>query len=186
MTLGFLAGINLMSAVSPAAVQVTATSGDPRIIAAIAASVEEIDRDTRRYTVTTHKLEGYSTEGGELRAFLAGTAVRRMTVQSYGKSGRAEEDFYFSGDQLVFVRELTELYDRPLSGRVRVRIEHALYFNAGQLIRQIRTQTPALPAENFGAWDPNISQLLVIAKEFVTCAQATNRESTCVAPARNR
>ena len=178
---GLVVAVAMMSEASMVAAQVTATSGDPRTIAAIAASVAAIDRDLRRYTSTTHELE-HSMEGGEVRRFFDGVVLRKLTIQSYGESGRAHEEHYYSSERLVFVREVTELYDEQLSGRVRVRIKHALYFSGGKLIRHIRRQTPALPGQDFAPWDPDISQLLRLAEDKVVCARSAS--AMCVAPAR--
>jgi hypothetical protein len=177
-----VAAVSITSAASAVTAQVTATSGDPATIAAIDASVTAIDRDTGRYTSTTHTLDGYSTEGGELRGLFDGVVLHRLAIRLYGEMGRVDQLHYYSGEQLVFIRLVRELYDQPLSGRVRVRVEHTLYFTGGKLIRQVRTQTPALPGQDFAPGDPEISQLLVVAKEMVVCARSAN--TTCVAPPR--
>jgi hypothetical protein len=61
--------------------------------------------------------------------------------------------------------------------------DRALYFASGKLIRVVRSQRSAPPAEDFSAWDQRPSELVVMAREFARCARPRHR-ATCTAPSR--
>jgi hypothetical protein len=163
---------------------VTATSGDPAAITRIRAVFTEVQRDTARYRHTKHGLYNFSLEGGELDGYYDGAELRKLTAELSGETGRQSEEFYFSGGRLVFIHVVRERYDRPMSGRVRVRIEHRLYFDNDRLIRRIRTQSPSGLGDL--SWlDPKLSDLLTSVKLLTACAATTSSEPPeCTAPDR--
>src|SRR3712207_3137467 len=98
-------------ATAPAAAQerVTATSGDPAIIARIRERFAEIGRELPTYRQTGHPLD-YSLEGGSLTGFYRGSELRKLEATMYGEMWRGREEYYFWGDSLFFVYTLHEGY----------------------------------------------------------------------------
>jgi hypothetical protein len=170
----------------PAAAQdrVTATSGDAAVIAQIRARFAEIGRESSTYRQTTRRLDGFSLEGGELKGFFRGAELRKLEVRFYGEMGRAREEYYFAGDSLFFVYTVHEAYTEPLSGKVRVTVEHRYYFHGGRLIRRIVTKWPRDEHEWFTDGD-SVPDLLANAKLLRACAAARSAEPPeCTAPER--
>lgn len=167
--------ILLAGTVSASAQSVTATSGDPAIIASIQAASTAIDRDTARYRRTEHALHEYSAEGGTLVGFYNGALLRKLSAYLAGHSGRLTQHLYYSADQLVFVQSIYEQHE------TQSRIEHRIYLNGGTPIRHIVTQSAARPTAEVASWDP-LPELLGRVKHFVECAAAT--APTCTAPRR--
>ena len=151
---------------------VTATSGDPLVIAAIQATLSAVDADTTRYRRTEHTLLEYSAEGGTLVGYYDGASLRKLSAHLTGESGRLTQHLYYSADQLVFVHSVYEQYETHAG------VEHRHYLSAGRLIRRIRTQSEARPTEEISSWDP-LPELLARVKEFVACAAAS--AATCTA-----
>jgi hypothetical protein len=171
----------------PAAAQetVTATSGDPAIIAQIRQRFATIQRDSASYRRTTRNLQGFSLEGGELEAFFQGTQLRKLKAQFYGEMWRGSEEYYFWDDRLFFVFAVLERYDRPLSGRVRVTVEHRHYFHDDRLIRRVVTQRPRDEEEGLLTEGESAAEILSMVKRLRACAGAQSSEPPeCVAPER--
>jgi hypothetical protein len=171
---------------APAAAQngVTAASGDPAVIAQIRARFAEIGRESSTYRQTTHDLHNFSLEGGELKGFFRGDELRKLEARFYGEMWRAREEYYFAGDSLFFVYTVHEGYDQPLSGNVRVTVEHRYYFHGDRLIRRVVTKRPRDEHEWFTNGD-SVPDLLARAKVLRTCAAARAAEPPeCTAPER--
>jgi len=151
--------------------------------ATIDAAVKRIDADSARFARTKRDLEGYSTEGGTIYGFFADTTLRMLSVVSFGETGRVTARHYYVDHRLVLVRSHLELYEHSEPRGVHVRIDRTLYFASGKLFRVVRTQHPALPGEDFSAWDQRSSELVVMAREFAVCARPRHRP-TCTAPPR--
>jgi hypothetical protein len=158
----------------PAAAQenVTASSGDPAVIARIRARFAAIERESPTYRQTSRDLRGYSLEGGQLEALFHGDELRKLTARFYGEMWRGREEYYFWADSLFFVYAVVEGYDRPLSGDVRVTAEHRYYFHDGRLIRRVFTQRPRDEDAGPYAKGETASELLANAKMFRACAAA--------------
>lgn len=119
-------------------------SAEPRrdsLIAGIDSQVTVIDSAAASMRRFSAALTGMSAEGGELDAYgtegVASGGVRKVVVTHYGESGRVVQRFYYAGfspDSLVYVAEVRERYDRPLSGTVVECTEHGYYFQRGQLL----------------------------------------------------
>jgi hypothetical protein len=171
---------------APAAAQdrVTATSGDPAVIAQIRARFAEIGRESSSYRQTTRDLHGFSLEGGGLKGFFRGAELRKLEARFYGEMWRAREEYYFAGDSLFFVYTVHEGYDQPLSGNVRVTVEHRYYFDGDRLIRRVVTKRPHDEHEWFTNGD-SVPDLLARAKLLRACAAARSTDPPeCSAPER--
>jgi hypothetical protein len=175
-----------LAAVHPIDAQqrVTATSGDPGVIARIRAQFAEIEREAPTYRRTTHELQGFSLEGGKLVGFYRGSELRKLAAHHYGESGEATEEYYFSNGRPVFIYVVDSRYDELLSGRVRYRTEDRYYFDGGRLVRRVHTPDPARDDEEDPPMpDPDLPDLLKTAERFAACAAATGSEPReCTAP----
>jgi hypothetical protein len=168
----------------PAAAQntVTATSGDPAIIAQIRMRFATIERDSSTYRRTAHGLHGFSLEGGRLEGFYQGTELRKLKAQFYGEMWRGSEEYYFWDDRLFFVYAVVERYDQPLSGRVRVMEQYRYYFHDDRLIRLTVTQRPPDVENALRPEGESAEELLSRAKLLRACAAARSSEPPeCVA-----
>jgi len=163
---------------------VTATSGDPGAIARIRARFAEIEREAPAYRRTTHELQGFSLEGGKLEGFYHGSELRKLAAHHYGESGEATEEYYFSDGRPVFIYVVDLRYDELMSGRVRYRTENRYYFDGGRLIRWVHAQHLADDdEEDLPPVDPDVPDMLRMAKLFAACAAATGAEPPeCNAP----
>jgi hypothetical protein len=95
---------------------VSATSGDPRVIAAIRSRFGLIERKVATYHVVDHDVSGFSTEGGTVRGYFDESQLMKLKARIFGETGRVSEEYYFDGSEPVFVYRVDETYDRPLSG----------------------------------------------------------------------
>ncbi|HEU0299264.1 MAG TPA: hypothetical protein VFR37_07420 [Longimicrobium sp.] len=161
----------------------SATSGSPAAIARIRAEFAATEREAPRYRRTTHDLWNFSLEGGELTGYYRGGELRKLGARLFGETWRGTEAYYFAGGRLIFIHVVHERYAEPMSGRVRARIEHRFYFDAGRLIRRVRTQSPR--TADLSTFDPDLPTLLGNAELFAACAAAVGRDPPpCVAPER--
>jgi hypothetical protein len=156
-----------------ASAQVTTTSGDPAVIAAIHATMRAADIDTARFRRTEHSMREYSAEDGTLVGFYDGASLRKLSARLNGHSGLLTQHLYYSADRLVFVQSIYDQYE------TKSRVEHRVYLSADKPIRRIRAQSPARPTAEVAAWDP-LPELLGRVKSFVACAASD--VATCTAP----
>jgi|GEM_PF-1176731 len=166
---------------------VTATSGEPGVIARIRALFAEVEREASTYRRATRDLQGFSLEGGELVGFYRGSELRKLAAHHYGETGAATEAYYFSDGRPMFIHIVDVTYDEPLSGRVRYRTEDRYYFDGGRLIRHVHTPDPKQDDdEETGPSDPPAPEfLLKVAEQFAACAASTGAEPPqCTAPDR--
>jgi hypothetical protein len=165
---------------------VTATSGSPAAIARIRAEFATIEREAPTYRQTKHDLYNFSLEGGELTGFYRGGELRKLAAPHYGETGRATEAYYFARGQLVFIHVVHDQYMRPFAegGGIRATIEHRFYFDAGRLIRHIRTVRPApVAGDDPSMYDLELPGLLETAELFAACAAAAGGDPPeCTAP----
>ena len=115
-------------------------AADEKDIQAIRERYEQIQDSLKRCQIVTREIEGESTEGGELKAWRLDTAIVKMEVTHYGEGGRKSQEFYLKGSEVVFVFEVTSIYDKPLSGKVVSRDEERFYFSGGKLLRWLNAK----------------------------------------------
>lgn len=94
-----------------------------------------INKHQAKYRQVKKELSGFSAEGGELVAHFDGRSIMKIVATYYGESGKAREEYYYSGGQLIFVFRKEFAYDKPLSGRVAGTREDRFYFNNDKLIK---------------------------------------------------
>lgn len=170
-----LFGVLIAAAAKASAQAVTATSGDPAVIAVIERTVTATDRDTTRFRRTEHELLEYSAEGGTLVALYDGGSLQKLSAYLIGESGSLTQHLYFDAGRLVFVVSVYDQY-KPKS-----RVEHRIYLSANQPLRRARTQSQAAPTEAVASWDP-LPETLGRVKELVACAARAS--ATCTAKRR--
>ncbi len=94
-----------------------------------------INSNLRHYSQVERDLMGYSTEGGELKAYLKDSSPRKVSVQFFGCRHQIQEEYYFWDNRLVFVYQV-RLSDTGLPSRkILSRTENRFYFKQGHLVR---------------------------------------------------
>jgi hypothetical protein len=96
-----------------------------------------INKGTRRYKKIKKELAGFSTEGGELIAYLDNQAIVKIVATYFGETGRTLEEYYYWNGELIFVLRKEMTYDQPLSGKVVRSEANRFYFEKRKLIRFI-------------------------------------------------
>lgn len=95
----------------------------------------EVGRRLQSFRRVERDASGLSTEGGELKAFFDGDALKLVTATLYGETGRAAQEVYYDeGDRPFFVFRRETSYDKPF-GNVASEREHRFYFREGRMIR---------------------------------------------------
>lgn len=152
---------------------VTATSGNPGVIAAIHVELETAERELPTYRETRHHVHGFSLEGGELRGFFRGEELRKVSVRLYSEMWQGHEDYYFAEGRLIFARVIHERY-RELFGTEgpRATVEHQFWFQDGEAIRHVRTQRPSPAWEDLSVYDRPADLVHRNARLFAGCAAA--------------
>jgi hypothetical protein len=103
----------------------------------IRARYAEVERDLKDCRQVTRDLPGESAEGGQLTGWFKGPSLQKLSARFFGESGKALEEYYFSGEKLIFVFRVESRYTKPMSGVVKSRNEERFYFADGKLIRRL-------------------------------------------------
>jgi hypothetical protein len=138
-----------------------------------------INKNLSKYRVVKKELLGFSTEGGELVAYVDGASVVKMAATHLGETGRSLEEFYYRDGELIFVFYRRETYDAPMSGRVSKTAEERFYFADGRLIRWLDSRGRAV-APGRGEYREAQARYLDSSRRFVEGALSPN--STIEAP----
>ena len=154
-------------------------AGGADAISAIRRRYSAINRAPAKYRVVKKELSGFSTEGGELVAYLDGESVVKITATHFGETGRSFEEFYYWDGRLFFILHRRETYDEPMSGRVSKTAEERFYFNDGRLIRWLDSRGRAV-APGRGEYREAQARYLDVARRFVEGARS--QKSTVEAP----
>lgn len=78
-------------------------------------NLTEADINAEMMEIDKHPLWGYSAEGGEITRYRDSSGkVTRYRMIYYGETGRAEENYYYFGDDIYFTR-LVENYRYPIN-----------------------------------------------------------------------
>ena len=123
-----------------------------------------VNRNQAKYTKIKKDLSGFSTEGGELIAYLDGGSIVKIVANFYGETGKALEEYYYEDGQLIFVFRKDFRYSKPLYGRVVSSQAQRFYFDRGKMIRWLNEKGKAVsPGEEYSRKQ---EELLSSAKEF--------------------
>jgi len=136
-----------------------------------------VTRERARLRCRLLDLEGFSAEGGELRACYDSTGPALFTARYFGEAGRAIEEFVFQGGEVVFVLRRDERYTEPLSGVVSHIREDRFYFRGGRLVRWIGPGRRLLPLAGVEAREQERDRLET-ARTLAACA-ADSARGTC-------
>jgi hypothetical protein len=145
----------------------------PDPIQAIRLQYAAINRKAAKYRKVKKELRGFSTEGGELVAYLSGPAIVKITATFFGEMGRATDEFYYSNDKLIFVFRKQSHYRAPLSGKVVRTTENRYYFKDDKLIRWIgeNGKQVSSASSEFAAKE---AEYLASSKQFTEGARSKN------------
>jgi hypothetical protein len=160
---GFALGVLLLPTLKVRA------SGDS--IESIRAHYASINKNIKRYRKVEKDADGYSTEGGTITAYFDGDSIKKIAGHFYGEIGRADEDYYYWDDQLIFVFRKESTYDRPLSGKVVATKESRFYFENGRMIRWLNEKGRQVPPSSSGYREKQ-SEYLDSAKKFGELARS--------------
>ena len=140
-----------------------------------------IERELPGYRCRVLELQGFSLEGGELRACYAGGQLRKLTAVHYGETFRSEEQFFFWDRQVEFVFRVHVTYAIPFphAAGVRERAEDRFYFVDGRLVRWLG---PGRAPRSGAAPDARgeAAEMLELARRLASCAQDAAR-TVCAA-----
>jgi hypothetical protein len=124
-----------------------ASANNPQAKEAISSIRERyaaINKNLAKYRVVKKELLGFSTEGGELVAYIDGASVVKIAATHQGETGRSLEEFYYRDGELIFVFHRRDTYDEPMSGKVSKTAEERFYFAGGRLIRWLDSRGRAV------------------------------------------
>jgi hypothetical protein len=109
-------------------------------ITAIRAEVTAINKNAKSYKKTTKDVEGVSLEGTEATYFVSGKGLKKITAKIYGESFRATAEYYFQGEDLIFVFEKMSKYNGTI-GMDNLKVvkveESRMYFAGAKMIRYL-------------------------------------------------
>ena len=174
--------VTLFALSGPASVVGRAPAINPQekeSISSIRERYAAINKNLAKYRVVKKELSGFSTEGGELVAYIDGASVVKMAATHLGETGRSSEEFYYRGGELLFVFYRRETYDAPMSGKVSKTAEERFYFAGGRLIRWLDSRGRAV-APGRGEYREAQARYLDSSRRFVEGALSPN--STIEAP----
>ena len=113
-----------------------------KLIAAIRADVNLINKSAAKYDKKTRSVEGLSLEGAEATYFTSGRGLKKISVKIYGETYRATAELYYSGEALIFAYQRLQRYDthiamKPPPKVVKI-LETRVYYNGAKAIRVIQ------------------------------------------------
>lgn len=207
-----LAAAVLCAPTPGAAQEVTATSGDPALIADVRARVAEIDRALSRYRRETRDVRGFSAKNGRLEAFFDESgALRKIEATHFGEMWRGTEEFYYDGGRLVFVATVHERHagrrsmsnfmrraNAPLhatraapvrdtwaadgTGPSRQRTNTRYFFGGEELVRRERTYHPQVTPQQALRDQAWFDPIENFGERSAWLAECAAAEGTCTAP----
>lgn len=132
-----------------------------------------VQKQLPTYRSIERDFDGFSTEGGTLRAYFQGEKVRLLKVSLFGETGRTDQEYYYTEtERLFFVFEKNSRYDRPF-GKVGQTLTARFYFHDEKLIRWLNNANkPVSPGSP--AYLEQQQHILTLARRlFQTATQAT-------------
>jgi hypothetical protein len=141
-----------------------------RIREAYARTNAELPRCERR----RQEVMGYSTEGGELEAYVCRGEVVKLVAVFIGHTGYVTEEFYLAGGRPYFVYRVSRSEERPF-GKVVATFEDRYYFHAGRLVRWLDGRRSVPPASEEAREQER--KVLTLAAELLALAADSAAES---------
>ena len=75
--------------------------------------ISKIDKNIKNYTLCKNNIFGLSTEGAQLLTYYDDSSLVKMSMTYFGETGNSEDDIYYMGDNVSFVRSIKTFYDKP-------------------------------------------------------------------------
>ncbi len=91
-------------------------------IASMRAEVAAIDKAAAKYDKKSKNLDNISTEGAEATYYLSGRGLKKIVVKIYGETFRAIDEFYYSGEELIFAFQKVSRYNGLIGGNTSPKI----------------------------------------------------------------
>jgi hypothetical protein len=137
-------------------------------VTAIRKDVELINKNAKNYTKTTKDIEGISLEGTEANYFAAGKNLKKISAKSYGETYNATTEFYYSGEQLIFVYRKFNRYDTQIGMNPPPKVvsvkESRFYFANGKIIKFISDKKDVKNTTKF--WEDSASEMVQLAEKL--------------------
>lgn len=137
-------------------------------IATIRKEVNLINKNAKSYTKTTKDIEGISLEGTEADYFVSGKGIKKITAKSYGETYNAVSEFYYSGEELIFVYRKFNSYDTQIGMNPPPKVvsvkEYRFYFAGGKLIKFINGKKIVKNTTKF--WADSESETIQVANKL--------------------
>jgi hypothetical protein len=105
----------------------------------IRAGVNQINRDLKKYAKTVKDVEDISLEGTEGTFYSSGKDLKKISAKMYGETYNAVGEFYYQGEELIFVYMKFNRYDTQIGLEKPPKVvkveEERYYFANGNLIK---------------------------------------------------
>jgi hypothetical protein len=129
--------------------------------------VNVINKQAKTYTKTSKLVEGISLEGTEAIYFGSGKGLKKISAVSYGETYNATTEFYYSGEELIFVYRKFNRYDTQIGMNPPPKVistkESRFYFTNGKLIKFLEGKKNI---KNSAYWLDSESEVLEIAEKL--------------------
>ncbi len=73
-----------------------------------------VDSNLKSYKVIKKDMNGVSSEGGQLTAYLKGKEIKKLVSVIYGEMGKSATSYYLHNGKLAYVKDVEYEYDRPM------------------------------------------------------------------------
>ena len=104
--------------------------------------VAAINKRVRQLSKTVKDVEGISLEGTEATYYISGRGLHKITAKIYGETYQSKAEFYYQGEQLIFIFEKFSRYKGGLGSPVASTVERRYYFSDKKMIRYLIGKTP--------------------------------------------
>jgi hypothetical protein len=133
------------------------THGSGRTAAELARAAEALDADSARFTASSYRVFGLSTEGSTVILLYSDTVLVRARGEHLGETGRSTETYYIEAGLPYLAVRFTEYYDSPMSGRIARSQRDSVYYSGHTVVRAVSlgsgpagasSETPRLPLDS--------------------------------------
>ena len=119
-------------------------------IAVIRAEVQQINKSSAKYTKMTKNLNNLSAEGAEVTYYSSGKGLKKIVAKIYGETGNTINEYFYQGEDLIFVFQKANRYDKPIDGGrapKTVKVEELrAYLEGGKCIRLLKGKKTIKPS----------------------------------------
>jgi hypothetical protein len=124
-----------------------------------------IDSKIRRYKVVKKDMNGISSEGGQLTAYLKGKEIKKLVSVVFGEMGKSATSYYLRDGKLVYVKDVEYEYDRPIYEKgMKVKNQKTSLFeipcdDRDSISIQKENEVPRSSAEKIQQFKKDVSEL---------------------------